>query len=277
MTTLPRDRELDPAAHTGIRAEVVAAATPARPDRRWRWTPAVAAAGLAAVVLGIVGVASSAGPRPTTVAGTAPSPQPSLPPPGPTDPASLLQRCIAGSLVVGPSAVRPTSGSVRVLFEDRYGYLLQVVGPTYSMLCGFDREGRNIGPGSPGAPSAGSGYLPDDSTEAVSTQEWGNYSGGVVKYYLPSQSPGVPIPGTATRIPLDPGPETRYAIGVIRRDVAELEVTWAGAAPVRAAINGPFWLARAALPPGHHATETPADVVAYDRAGNVVGRTHIVG
>jgi hypothetical protein len=177
-----------------------------------------------------------------------------------------------------------TDGSLRVLFQDGYGYVVQVAGGTHTAICGFDRDGRDIAPGGPGDASTGSGNLPTESAEAVSATEWGNGSTGLVALYYPDSIPfpgptgpdRIPSPGAAGHV-INGSLDTRYASGVLRRDVARLKVTWAGAAPVWAAVEGPFWLARAALPPGAHDTATPADVVAYDRDGNVVGRTRVGG
>ncbi|HST65114.1 MAG TPA: hypothetical protein VLM05_07985 [Mycobacteriales bacterium] len=68
-----------------------------------------------------------------------------------------------------------------------------------------------------------------------------------------------------------------HVTGRVSRGVARVLVTWPGAAPVVAAVEGPRFLARGPLQPTPEGTEPadrPALVVAYDAAGHPLGSTN---
>ena len=236
MNALPAERDLPPAARDAARARAVAAVTrPAAPSRRW--VPLAAAAGLAAVVAGSTVAVAAYRSDP------APAPAATASPPGPSR-ADMLAECVRYTRVdtMARELGDTSRTDVRALWQDRYGYLLSIGSAKTAATCSFAPDGTRLrGAGSGGAYS---GYL-DRPGEAVVAGQYGTGA-------LPADRLGY------------------YVTGRVSRDVARVVVTWPGAAPVTAALEGPYLLARATFP-GLTDVDRPAEIVAYDAAGNVLG------
>lgn len=237
MTALPAERDLPPAARDAARARTVAAVTPpAAPARRW--IPLAAAAGLAAVVAAsaVAVAAYRSDPAPTPAATASPT--------GPSR-ARLLAECARytrlDALARRLGDTSPTQ--VRAVWQDRYGYQLSIGSAKMLAVCSFAPDGTPL----PGAGSSGaySGYL-DRPGEAI-----------VVGMY-----------GTASAARDRLG---YFVTGRVRRGVARVVVTWPGAAPVTAALEGPYFIARVTFP-GQTGVDRRAEIVAYDAAGTALGR-----
>jgi hypothetical protein len=160
-----------------------------------------------------------------------------------TDPVTR-HRCAAADATA-------TGSGLLARFTDAHGVVVWVGDAKDSTLCEFDERDGVVSEGQLGTMDP-AGYLPGRRA-AVQPRSWGNGELG---------------PG---------GPATRHAAGQVRRGVTRLVITWAGAPPVTVPVKGPYWVARVVLPAGDHPVQTPAEVLAYDAAGTLVGRDQILG
>ncbi len=271
-TSLPPERDLPPAVHAAVRARLVASVA-AGPVRSRRWAPAAAAAALVALVGGSAVAVSGIG-----------DPASSVPAGAPPDRAALLATCVAAAQERPGSAPPSLAGSrVRALLTDDQGSLLYFGNARAAGVCRISADGDVLSSAN-GSTGGYPGYLPPEHRPA-SAERWGNMpvdAAGARFRCVPS----TPAPdGGPTRcavaegspVTSEPAPLIRYAVGNVRAGVVRLTVTWAGAPPVEAAVEGPYFAARVILPPGDHPAEGPAEIVAYDAAGVEVGRSRVIG
>jgi hypothetical protein len=189
---------------------------------------------------------------PTATATYSPSPTPPLP--TGTDPANMLARCVAGS---GPTPDLPV-GTQRILtlFTDENGFLVHTGSDISEVLCQFDRAGTLMTQGSltrlgNTLPLAAHGPVAEATPIGFGT-------------YGPFTSPR-------------PKDGTHYAAGLVRADVARLQVTWKGSAPVWAAIDGSHWAAQVVVPGVVVPPQVKATMVAFDRTGRRLGSSTFNG
>jgi hypothetical protein len=272
VSNLPTERDLPPAAREATRARVVEAVGRRSPSRRW--VPLAAAAGLTAVVAGAAVAVASRGapqvaePRPTPSAPATPSatssrtPSPAPSPrsaftPIPKRTVATVPTMVADCATAAHNTTRYTfednsAPHLKVLFHDQYGYLIEIVtakidwtremSPTGTVLNGSGAS-RDSGLGSE------SGYVTRPGT-AVEVTAYG---------------------GSTPRGPAD-SLQGVQAAGHVRKGVAKVVVTWRGLPPVTAALDGPFFLARATYQ-GKPGQGPEGVAIAYDAAGHELGRT----
>jgi hypothetical protein len=239
MNTLPAERDMPPAAQAAGRARAVATVTHP-PTRSRLWVPLAAAAALIAVVAGSAVAVAVRRSEPV------PPPAATATPTAPTSRAGLLATC-AGYVDLADLAVRwfgdRSPVVMRALFRDRYGYLVYIGTDRTDANCSLAPDGSRMR--GAGAGGSDSGYV-NRPGEAVVVAGYGTCS-------VPADRLGY------------------YVTGRVSRKVARVVVTWPGAAPVTAALDGPYFAARATFP-GTKDAERPGELVAYDAAGNVVDR-----
>jgi hypothetical protein len=266
VNTLPTERDLPPAAREALRARVVDAVGHAPPLRRW--VPLAAAAALAAVVCGTAvtvavargGPGRTADPAPTATATASrtasPRPTPRFTPipkrTGPATAATMVADCATyarnsmGDLVQDESPAH-----LKLLLHDRYGYLIEIVTRRMDATCDMSPTGTVLN---------GSGGSRDPGL--------GSELGYVIR-------PGIAIEVTAYG---SDNPAKRiwgaFAAGHVRKGVARVVVTWRGRPPVTAVLDGPFFIARIAVP-GEPGPLPPGSAVAYDAAGNELGTSKV--
>lgn len=275
MNTLPAERDLPPAARDALRARLVeTAGHPAQPRR---WVPLAAAAGLAAVVAGtavavavsrggpppvadpVVPVSSPASTPSASASGTA---TPTVRPPtthpipkrtGPATVPGMLADCTTYARNMASIYLEDSSPTrVKALFHDRYGYLIEIRTAKLDFTCDMSPTGAVLnGSGGSSDPGLGSelGYITRPGI-AIEVTEYG------------SATPARQLGGV------------RVA-GHVRRGVDRVMVTWPGQPPVRAALNGPFFIARVAVS-GRFA-QLRGVAVAYDAAGHKLGTSKVFG
>lgn len=175
-------------------------------------------------------------------------------PPGtpPTDPVALLDECTRfANMSPTDDSGQPQRLQTRVLFRDEAGFLLYAGDDTHSWTCEFRPDGSGVN---------GSG---------------GNH-GSIGDGWSTSQAVGMSSSGTGslvTGLGQDTTRAEYSAVGSVRRGVTTVVVTWGDAPPVTAAVNGPYWAARLVFPTGRYPETVPATAVAYDAAGQEVGRS----
>jgi hypothetical protein len=273
-TSLPPERDLPPAVHAAVRARLVASVA-AGPVRSRRWAPVAAAAALVALVGGSAVVVAGIG-----------DPAPIVPAGAPPDRAALLATCVAAAEdAPGKSPPSLAGARVRALLTDDQGSLLYFGTAQAGGVCRISADGDVLSSAKRSTGGA-TGYLPPEYGPA-SAERWGNMPvvGAAVMVRCASPTPIVVngrtalgcrgVPGSQPTP--EPAPLIRYAVGNVRSGVVRLTFTWAGAPPVEAAVEGPFFAARVILPPGRYPTEGPAEIVAYDAAGVEVGRSRVIG
>ena len=235
---LPPRRELPAPTADRIRARVLAGTT-APAGRRSRWLPLAAAAAVVVLVAGAVAVTGARDDRSAPPAGP-PSPSPSGP-----DRAALLADCVKvfGTVRDRQGRIDRSPFGVRALFRDRDGYMLWAGSTTMTVTCSFTSAGALL-------PSAGGGADPSG--------------------YLVGDAEAVVVNGYGTQHVTARDDRLGYHVtGRVRRDVARVVVTWPDAEPVTAALEGPYFAARATYP-GRTDVDRPALIVAYTADGTQI-------
>jgi hypothetical protein len=279
VSTLPTERDLPPAAREAARARVVEAVNRRSPSRRW--IPLAAAAGLTAVVAGAAvtvavtrdGAPQVAEPAPTPSRSATPSTTPSATPSTAPSPRSAFTPIPKRTVATVPTMVADCATSahnttrytfednsaahLKVLFHDQYGYLIEIVTAKIHWTCDISPTGTVLN-GSGGSRDSGLGSEPGYVTRPGIAVEVTAYGGD-------SPTKQSNVFGRA-------GVQGVQAAGHVRKGVAKVVVSWHGLPPVTAALDGPFFLARATYQgkPG----QGPGGVaIAYDAAGHELGRS----
>ena len=173
--------------------------------------------------------------------------------PGPDSPPAaggVIERCLADA-AERPATLR--GGRVLVTFGDRDGRLVWIGGDGFDMYCPVGRDGLPTGftylDRKPAGVPAARGYL--------------------------AAGPAVELAMGSNSAPDHDGPwpsAAADAAGRVSREVRRVVLRWTGAPPVRAALDGPYFLGRVTVTGPYARLDSLPEVSAYDGTGRLLGR-----
>ena len=187
-------------------------------------------AAAAALVLVLAGAGVAASRLDSARTPVAAGPAQPAPASGPAIPATYVRQCDK-AVLAGP-------GHPVAAFRDRDGLLAWMDYGAFTALCAYDGGDRLVEAATADRLSAYHGYAPDSGPPARIS-------------LVVARQPGV------------------WVIGSVRRGVTRLSAIWPGVPTATVTVSGPYWVARATLPPDRSLSAKPA-ILAYDADGHVV-------